>query len=80
MIATDILEKISTLSKIPKKELGLDTELYNSTVISSLSLLALMSYVEQKYSIVIRPEELYEDNFKDVKTLAGFIEQKVKNM
>lgn len=78
MIINEIIEKVSELSKIPKHELDQDTELYNSTTISSLSLLALMAHVEKKYSITISPDELFDVNFKDIKSLASFINQKME--
>lgn len=77
LIINNIIEKVSSLTKTPKNEFKPDTELYNSTVISSLNLLELMSFIEQQYNIVIRPEELIEDNFKDIKTLSEFIEKKL---
>lgn len=79
MIAQDIIEKVSELSNIPAEELNPSIELYDSGIVSSLSLLALMEYLEEKYCIVIKPEELHEDNFKDIETLANFVETKIPN-
>ncbi len=76
MVVNEIIEKVSELSKIPRQELSQSTELYNSSTLSSLSLLALMAFVEKRYAIAISPEELFEDNFKDIKSLAEFIGKK----
>ena len=78
MITTKIIEKVSALTKIPVEEFTPDTELYNSTVISSLRLLELMSFIEEEYSIIINPQELIEANFKDINTLSEFISKKCR--
>ncbi len=73
----EIINFISKLSKVPKNEITMDTEIYDSDILSSLNLLELMSFIEKQYNIFIEPEELIETNFKDVKTLKCFVESKV---
>ncbi len=77
-ITNDLIQFISTKSKIRKEELSKDTEVYESGIVSSLTMLELMSYIENKYSIIISPEELTEDNFSKVQTIAAFIEKKLE--
>lgn len=72
-IELDITEFISKVSGVPKNELSVCTEIYNSGIVSSLSILELMSYIENNYKVVIKPEKLVEDNFKDIGTIAGFV-------
>jgi acyl carrier protein len=74
----DLLKSISRLAKIPVSEITIDTELYKSEIISSLMLLEMMSALEKEYHIFIRPEELIEDNFKNIGTLQSFIERKLE--
>ncbi|MBN1983880.1 MAG: acyl carrier protein [Chitinivibrionales bacterium] len=76
-IAEEVLGLISTIGKIPRHQIGLQTAVYNSGIISSLNLLELMSHIEKRFSIVVRPEELIERNFKDVNAIVRFIETKV---
>lgn len=79
-IANDIMEFISKTSKIPKNEMNMETEVYNSGIISSLSIMELMSYIEEQYRIIINPEDLIECNFKDIKTIEDFVQSKLKDI
>lgn len=78
MIVSELIEKISNIAKIKSDELNEDTALYDSNVISSLTLLELIVHTEKKYSILISPDELFDDNFKDIGSLAKFIHKKQK--
>lgn len=75
-ITNELIQFISKKSKIRKEELSKDTAVYESGIVSSLTMLELMSYIENKYSIVISPEELTEDNFRKIQTIAEFITHK----
>ena len=74
-----IVDFIAEKSKIPKKELTPDTEIYDSNVISSLSLLELISLIETKYSIAIEAEDLIEDNFKNISTVVEYVGRKLRS-
>jgi acyl carrier protein len=76
VLVNEIMDKVAELAKVPKSELSPKTELYNSTTISSLSLLALMTHIEKRYAITMAPEELFEENFRDIQSLAAFVERK----
>ncbi len=76
-IKEDLLKQISHISKIPENELSLETEIYNSGIISSLALLEIMTILEKRYNVWMKPEELIEDNFKDISKLIKFIEKKL---
>ena len=67
---------ISEKSKVPRRELTPDTEIYDSKIISSLAMLELIAQIENQFSIVVLPEELTEDNFFDIQTIINFINQK----
>lgn len=68
---------ISEKSRIPRRELALDTEIYDARIISSLAMLELITLIENHFSIVVLPEELTEDNFYDIQTIIDFIHQKL---
>jgi acyl carrier protein len=76
-IKNDIIGFIASKSKIPREEIDMDTKIYNSGIISSLAMLDLIIYIETGYNIVINPEELIEDNFRDFRTLIDFINGKM---
>lgn len=75
-VAEELIEHISQISKIPENELSGDTEIYNSGIISSLTLLEIMTFLEKKYKIIMNSDELIEDNFKDINRIAHFIVKK----
>lgn len=67
---------ISEKSRVPRRELSPDTEIYDSKIISSLAMLELITLIEDHFSIAVLPEELIEDNFFDIQTIIDFIHQK----
>jgi acyl carrier protein len=71
-----LINNISKITRIPENELHPDTRIYNSKIVSSLSILEIMKFIETEYNIVIRSEELVGDNFKDVEAIAQFIKRK----
>ena len=73
----DTMEMIARIGKLPRNEIDTQLKIYNSGVISSLAMLELMSGLEKQYAIVIRPEELIEDNFKDVQSIIDFVRRKI---
>jgi acyl carrier protein len=78
VVHDEIAGFISKKSKVPTRELSSTTKIYKSGLISSLSMLDLLCHLENTFAITIRPEELIEDNFEDIGTLASFIENKMK--
>jgi len=68
---------VASTAGIPAGELNGETPLYGSGLISSLMMLEVMSAIEKKYDIFIRPEELIEDNFATIGSLAQFIRTKI---
>ena len=73
-----IVDFISERSKIPRIELTADLEVYDSNIISSLSLLELVTLIENQYAIVIEPEDLTEDNFKYIGTIVDYVDSKIR--
>lgn len=72
----EVLYVVSKISKVPKEELNLDSELFNSNLVSSLGLLEMVDEVEKKYKITIKPEELIHDNFGTIHKMIDFIVKK----
>ncbi|RCX16306.1 acyl carrier protein [Anaerobacterium chartisolvens] len=72
-----LIDNIARIAKFPKEEVKMDFRLYNSRVVSSLSMLEIMSFVEKEYGIVILPEEMIEDNFGDIGKLKEMIDRKL---
>jgi acyl carrier protein len=72
----EIINYISDIGKIPRKDIDEKLVIYNSGILFSLKLLELMSFIEKQYNIIIKPEELIEDNFKDIQSIVRFIHSK----
>jgi acyl carrier protein len=77
-VKEDLITYIAGIANVPRQEIGPEVRIYNSGIISSLKLIELMSFIEQHFNIVIKPEELIEDNFKDVGTIISFIRTKLR--
>ncbi|HEX2924827.1 MAG TPA: acyl carrier protein [Ruminiclostridium sp.] len=78
-LKSELIKYISKISKIPENEIDLNTQIYNSGMISSLNLLELMTHIEKQYNIYVTPEELIEDNFSNVSTLINFVGSKINS-
>lgn len=74
-IESDLIAFISKTAKIPPDEINAGTEIYRSGIVSSLVILELMNHIEQQYKVIIQPEKLVEDNFRDIRTITGFIQE-----
>ncbi|WP_410511183.1 acyl carrier protein [Paenibacillus sp. BR2-3] len=68
---------VSELTRIPREELNPGTDIFESRLITSLGLLELVSRLEQKFGIIILPEELIHEHFSSIETIIGFIESKL---
>lgn len=75
-IEKEITGFIAKTCRIPEREIGCDMKIYDSANISSLRLIELLAHIESEYRITIRPEELVEENFRDVGTLVTFVTSK----
>lgn len=71
-----VIATVASTAGIPAGELNGETALYGSGIVSSLMMLEVMSAIEKEYEIFIRPEELIEDNFATIGSLAQFIRMK----
>lgn len=59
------------------RELHLDTDIFESRLLTSLGLLDLVARLEQEFKIIILPEELIHEHFVSIATIIGFIDNKL---
>jgi acyl carrier protein len=55
-----------------------DQSLVNSGVIDSLAILRLISFLEEKFEIVVEDDEVVPDNFETLNVIKAFVEGKNK--
>lgn len=60
-----------------QKQLSDDTPLVSSGILDSTNLLRLIAFVEERFGLTVRDDELEFDNFRDVSSLAAFIDRKL---
>jgi len=73
----ELINFIAQIGRIPEKDIDIHLPVYNSGILSSLKLLELMAFIEKRFHIIIKPEELIEENFKDIQAILNFIQLKV---
>lgn len=69
-----VLEKFPLARKRP---LAGSDNLLESGIIDSLGILDLVSFLEQRFAIVVADEELTPDNFQSLDQLTIFVERKM---
>ncbi|MCR3757612.1 phosphopantetheine-binding protein [Clostridium felsineum] len=72
-----IIELVKEVTHISESELDRNVNIFNSDIVSSLSLLELVSKIEKAYNIVILPEELIPNNFETIGSIIDFVQKKV---
>jgi acyl carrier protein len=50
-----------------------DTELVESGILDSLSILRLVLFIEEKYSLKIAPEDVIRENFETVEAICRYV-------
>lgn len=75
-IKEEIIGCISKVGKISKDELDLDTQIFDSNIVTSLGLLEIVSFIEKQYNLIITPEELIHENFGSIRMIVDFINKK----
>ena len=69
-------EIISKPELLPIKN---DTKLIESGIVDSLSLLKLVLFVEQQFSVTVSADELVPENFQTVDTICSYLRAKKKS-
>jgi acyl carrier protein len=57
-----------------------DTSFLEAGIIDSTGLLELIGFVERKYDIKLKDEELIPDNLDSIRKVSAFIEQKTEQL
>jgi acyl carrier protein len=70
----DIISFVAKAGKIAEHELDGTTNIYDSSIVSSLVIMEMIVFIERRYNVVIAPEKMIEENFKDIRTIAGFVD------
>lgn len=72
-----IMSLVENVTKLPKEELDLNADIFESNMISSLGLLELVAQLEKKFNIVVLPEELIHENFGTIQLMIEFVQKKM---
>jgi acyl carrier protein len=59
---------------IPADELSPDYDLLENGIIDSLALLRVLSWVEERFGVVVDAAEIDEDDFRTVRAICALIE------
>jgi len=52
------------------------TSLFRTGIVDSFGLLAMVQYLEHRFGVVVRDEEMVPENFDSVSTIARFVRSK----
>lgn len=69
------------IKKFIKEELQVNndiidtTSLFNEKLIDSLGLVSLVSFIEEKFDIKIKSEEINEENFDSIESISNYIKK-----
>ena len=57
------------------EDLGLTatTPLLELGILNSMEVLSLVAFIESRFNVVVPPEQILADNFKDLQTIAGLV-------
>jgi acyl carrier protein len=73
-----ILENFITTDLVKKKiSISPDESLIRSGVLDSLTLLQLIAFIEEYFSIKITDKEMNPDNFQTINVIKAFVEKKI---
>ena len=63
---------------LDKKSINPNEDLLMQGIIDSMGILNLVSFMENKFVIKIKNEEILPENFQNLNALKGFVEKKIK--
>jgi acyl carrier protein len=64
------------MQDLPEFELTDDTDLIAESIVDSLGLFVLISFLEESYGVTVEPDEVTFENFKSVRTIAELVRSK----
>lgn len=70
---TEIVKKI--LEDIAGMDISHSNNFFNDGLLDSFDLISLVEEIEQAFEIIIQPEEIIKENFKDIVSLISLIQR-----
>jgi acyl carrier protein len=61
-----------------KKPIAPGDNLFAKGVLDSMGIVGLITYIEEKLQIALEPEDITEENFATIETIAALVQQKIK--
>jgi acyl carrier protein len=61
-----------------KKPIAPEDNLLASGVLDSMGIVGLITYLEEKLQIALEPEDITEENFATLETIAALVQKKIK--
>ena len=61
-----------------KKPLADSDNLFAKSVLDSMGIVGLITYLEEKLQVAIEPEDITEENFATIETIAALLQKKIK--
>lgn len=59
-----------------KKPLAANDNLFEKGVLDSMGIVGLITYIEEKLQVTIEPEDITEENFATLETIAALVKNK----
>ena len=70
---------VNTLKELdPELEIGMETDLFEENILDSVTILFLITEMENNYSIQVPLEDLVEDNFKTIECIERYVLSLIK--
>lgn len=75
----ELVNFLEQFSPVPAS-LAPDQDLFEHNLLQSLALVSLVVHLEQKYKVSLNEQDLHEDNFRTLLTIANLVESKTHDM
>lgn len=75
----ELVNFLEQFSPVPAS-LAPDQDLFEHNLLQSLALVSLVVHLEQKYQVSLNEQDLHEDNFRTLLTIANLVESKTHDM
>ncbi len=74
-----VVREFITEELLRRRDLALsdDVPLIEEGYLTSLQTVELLMFLEEQFQVEVDPEEVNEDNFRSLKTIAGLVERKL---
>lgn len=74
-----VLSEIAMDSNFSQKTLSTDEDLIATGAIDSMGILKLVAFMEKKFGIKLKDEDIVPENFRTLNCLEKFVEHKLKS-